>query len=112
MSDVKLSKDADRLICLIYKYYLELKNNGFSKTDAKSFGNSRNVNQKIIPEWSFEDTDDTCRELDRASLLDIFYADNECAEISLSDNGIIYMENRFFNKIDKLVDYIDKLKPF
>ena len=70
MSDIQLSKDADYLICLIYKHYLELRDNGISKSDAKILGNSQEVNQNIIPEWSLEDTDDTCRELIKNDLLD------------------------------------------
>ena len=34
MSNITLSKDADYLICIIYKYYLELRDNGFSKSDV------------------------------------------------------------------------------
>ena len=33
------------------------------------------------------------------------------SRFSLSDDGIIYMENRFSNKIDKLINYIGNLKP-
>lgn len=112
MSNIQLSKDADYLICLIYKHYLELRDNGISKSDSKVLGDSQKVNQDIIPEWSFEDTDDTCRELINKGLLDNrIYVDNICGSMSLSDNGIVYMERRLGNKISKIIDYISKLKP-
>ena len=110
MSDLKLSKDADALICLIYKDYLDKRNSGISKSDAKMFGSSENIHNKIIPEWSLDDVDDTCRELDRSNFLSILYASNTCSEIFLTDDGIVYMENRFQDKIKNLIDYIAVIK--
>ena len=112
MSDIQLSKDADYLICLIYKRYIEMRNNGISKSDAKTIGDSHDAHENIVPEWSFEDTDDTCRELINKGLLDNrIYVDDICGYMSLSDDGIVYMENRLGNKISKIIDYISKLKP-
>lgn len=110
MSEIKLSKDADALICLIYKYYLELHDNGVSKSKAKYLGSSKDIHLKIIPEWSFEDVDDTCKELHSNNLLSVFYADNICYDVFLTDTGIVYMENRFHNKLDKLLNYISVIK--
>lgn len=110
MSDIRISKDANALICLIYKYYLELRSNGVSKSKAKSLGSSKNINQNIIPEWSFDDVEEACRELHRNALLDISYYDNICSIVHLSDDGIVYMENRFSDKLKSLLDYIDKIK--
>lgn len=110
MSEIKLSKDADYLICLIYKYYLELRDNGIPKSKAKILGSSEEINNNIIPEWSFDDVDDTCRELGKVNLLSIGYADDVCYHVLLNDEAIIHMENRFANKIKNLLDYIDKIK--
>ncbi len=112
MSDIQLSKDADYLICLIYKYYLELHDNGIPKSEAKNINTINNIHS-LVSEWSLEDTYDTCIELSNNNLLSKKrpYIDEQYFHFSLSDNGIIYMENRFTNKIDKLLNYIDKLKP-
>ena len=110
MSEIQLSKDADSLICLIYKYYLESHNNGIPKSKAKLLGSSHNIHDNIIPEWSFDDVDDTCRELDRAHLLSINYADDICYTIILNDEAIVYMENRFKNGLSDLLDYFQKIK--
>ena len=112
MSDIQLSKDADYLICLIYKHYLELRDNGISKSEAKTLGDSPDVNSNIVPEWSLEDTDDTCRELIKNDLLDNrIYMDNYCGYMNLSDNGIVYMENRFKNGFKEVTDFIAKFIP-
>lgn len=110
MSDVNISNDADVLICLIYKYYLELRGTGISKSDAKSLGSSEDIHENIIPEWSFEDVDDTCRELHTKNLLSVIYGDDICYKVDLTDDGIVYMENRFGNKIKTVLDYLSKIK--
>ena len=112
MSEIKLSKDADYLICLIYKNYLEQRNNGVSKSEAKILGDSRNVNENIVPKWSFDDTDDTCRELIKKKFIDNrIYMDNYCGYMNLSDDGIIYMENRFKNGIKEVASFISQFIP-
>lgn len=110
MSDIKLTQDADALICLIYKYYLELHDNGISKSEAKILGSSKDINNNIIPEWTFDDVDDTCRELGRANLLTIVYASDICYDVLLNDEAIVYMEKRFSNKVKNLLDYINVIK--
>lgn len=52
----------------------------------------------------------TCRELDRAGMLQCFYADDMVYESTLSDQAIIYMENRFERNINTVMDYIAKIK--
>lgn len=112
MSNIQLSKDADYLICLIYKHYLELRDNGISKSDAKSIGDSHDVHSNIIPKWTFSDVEDTCLELINNELLTSHaFVDDECGDMQLSDIGIVYMERRFPDKLDKLIDYISKLIP-
>ena len=112
MSNIQLSKDADYLICLIYKRYIEIRDNGISKSDAKTIGDSHDVHKNIVPEWSFEDTDDTCRELINKGLLDNrIYVDDICGYMSLSDDGIVYMENRFKNGLKEITDFIAKFIP-
>lgn len=111
MSDIQLSKDADYLICLIYKHYLELRDNGISKSEAKELGETIDVHSNIIPEWSLPDTKDTCMELINNNLLcNRPYHDDEIGDLKLSDNGIVYMQNRFPNKIKQIINYISKIK--
>ena len=110
MADVTLSKDADALICAIYKVYLQRRKDGASKADARLLGGSDSIQEKIIPKWSFSDVDETCRELGRAGMLDCFYADDVVYIANLSDAGIIYMEQRFKNGLTDVLNYPEKIK--
>lgn len=110
MSNIKLTKDADALICAIYKHYLEGLENGTSKHDCKNIGSSHAIQKTIMPEWSFEYVDETCRELSKANLLNCTYADDVVYDSFLNDEAIFYMENRFKNGLTEVLDYFQKIK--
>ncbi len=112
MSDINLSKNADYLICLIYKHYLELRDSDISKSQAKDIDSVQNINS-LVPEWSLDDTYDTCLELSNYNLLvkKKRYIDERYFHFSLANNGIVYMENRKLNNIKSILDFISKIKP-
>lgn len=107
-----LTKDADKLICLLYKNFLYKRKNGTSKSEASYFGSSHNIHEKFCSDLLFEDVDDTCRELDNVGFLNCLWADNIASEVYLTDDAIIYMENRFKNGLTELLGYIEKIKPW
>lgn len=106
---MELTKDADALICLMYKQYVQKRKDKISKSQAKIFGSSDNIQKNIAPKWSFEDVDETCRELSRAKLLNCSYADDVVYSAYLSDEAIIYMENRFPNGLSQIIQALTKL---
>lgn len=108
--DLRITKDSDALICLLYKQYCQNRKDGISKSNAKMFGSSKEIQSAIAPKWSFDDVDETCRELHRANLIGCFYADNVVYQCWLSDNGIVYMENRFKDGLTSVLDYLEKIK--
>ena len=110
MSENELTKDAEYMVCALYKSYLDRRKNGVNKHDAKMFGSSENIHKDFMNEWIFQDVDETCRELSRAEYLHNKYADNIAYFVVLSDKAIIYMETRFERKINKIVDYMAKIK--
>ena len=110
MSDIKLSKDNDFLICTLYKTFLEKTKNGSSKSDARWLGSSDEIQEKLVKNWSKEDVATACWELHRKELLKCSPGDDIAYSTYLTDEGIIYMENRFKNGLSDLLDYAQKLK--
>lgn len=108
--DIQLTKESDYLICSLYKKYLQNRADGISKENSKSMGGSKEIQQTIFPNMSLDDVDETCRELSRAEMLDCYFADNTIYIATLTDKAIIYMENRFENNVNKVIDFIAKLK--
>lgn len=104
--DISLTKDSEKLICVIYKSYLEKRKSGISKPKASHLGSSHEIHSNLLPQWSFEDVDDTCRELSRAGLLNCLFADNIAYHVTISDDGIIYMENRFKNGLKDIAAFL------
>ena len=112
MNDIKLSKDADLLICLIYKHYLQLHDNGISKIKAKEL-NSVYDFHFLVPDWSIDDLYDTCLELKENNLLSAktrYISDNRF-KFYLSNTAIVYMENRFKNGIKEIANFITSFIP-
>ena len=110
--DNMLTKDAKVILCLLYKDYLAKRDSGLSKSKANRWGTSHVIHEKLIPKWSFEDVDDTCRELSRAGAIICDWADNIAFHISISDSGIIYMENHYKKLFLEVVDLIGKFVSF
>lgn len=106
----KLTKNAEYLICLLYKSYREKLKKGISISNAKLFGGSQYIQSNLVPQYSIDDIDEICRELSIAGFLKNFYADNSVYECSLTTDAIIYMENRFVNGLADVLDYIVKIK--
>lgn len=96
-----LTKDSEKLLCVLYKNYLEKRKSGAAKSEAKSFGSSHNIHESLCPNWLFEDVDDTCRELSRA--------DSIAYHVNLSDFAISYMDNRFKNGLKDVINFLANL---
>ena len=108
--DVKLTKDSEYLLCSLYKAYLQKRSDGIPKRRALMVDSSADIQREFFPNWSPEDVDATCRELDRAGFLNCLYADNIVYTAVLSDQAIIYMKNRFERNVNKIMDNIAKIK--
>jgi len=109
--EIQLTKDAEFLLCIMYEAYKARRKNGMSSFDAKTFGSSEDIREDCIPEWSTDDIDDAARALQENGLLCALFVDGgELGESLLSDDGIAYMENRFTNRLDKLVLRIATLR--
>lgn len=110
MEEIRLTKDADALICVLYKEYLERRRSGTPREHAKYFGSSKSIHENLMSKWSFEDVDKTCRELAEANLLECFCADNTVSESVVSDLGISYMENRFGRKFYDILSCLERIR--
>lgn len=107
---IELTKESDYLICKLYKEYLQRRMEKMPKTEAKCFGSSAEIHSELMPDALYEDVDETCRELERAGLLDCSGSDFEVVKAIFTDQAIIYMENRFKNSVKDVTDYLIKIK--
>ena len=111
MPNIQLSRDNDLLICTLYKSYLEQVKNGSSKSESRQFGSSDELQESLFSAWSKDDVATACWELHSKGLLQCQSGDDLANDVYITNNGIIYMENRFSNKAEKVIDYISKFIP-
>jgi len=110
MSDIVLTKDADAMICMLYKEYLERREDGQTIEQAKNLTDDIWIQANIIPKLPLDDVTELCRALDSKGLLSVFVADDHAYSVDFSDEGIIYMEHRFERKLQNVLGHIAQLK--
>lgn len=104
--EVRLTKDADKQICLIYKEYLFRIKDGATKRQAKDFSDQTKWPESFLDEFSKADFSETMMELKNAGLIKRYIYGG----FMLEDNAVIYMENRFPNGASQVLDWIAKIK--
>jgi len=104
---MQLTKDADKLVCSMYKSYLERRKSGIDKNNARHFSIKDISSYKACSGWNIHDIKDTVAEVSRAGLGNMFMDGGFYA----NDQFIIYMENRFKNGLNEVVDFVSKLIP-
>lgn len=102
---MELSKDADKMIGVLYKAYLEKRKNGESKAQAKIF--SENWCKEYFPDQLEADVFDTLREIKASFNLKIYVTGG----FLLSDEAIIYMENRFPEGVKSVLSFLAQFIP-
>lgn len=110
MNEIRLSNDADALICVLYKEYLHRRKSGISKRNAKSFGGSDFIQENFMQKWMLEDVTEICFELSDCGFLSCLKGENRVLESELTDNAIIYMENRFKDGISAFFSHLEHLR--
>ena len=108
--DIILTENAEYLLCELYSAYVASRKSGAPTETARFFGSSEKIQEDCIQDWPTHDIDDAAGELDRKGMLIAQFADNELNESYLADDGIAYMEQRFGNKLDKLLQRIATLR--
>lgn len=104
---MELTKDADKLLCLIYKEYLKRRKCGVRKTQAIHFEDPAILVNEFLSGENPDDVADLLFDLARVGFV-VTYID---ASFYLTDKAIIYMENRFKNGLLEVADFISKFIP-
>lgn len=105
----ELTKDADKMLCCLYKEYLQRVKLGSSKSTSRRFKMEYTKSDPVLSQWHEDDICITRNELKRNGLLNVQTSGN----FELTDNAISYMENRFKNGLSEVMDFISNLPlPF
>lgn len=105
-----MTHEAEFLLCRMYQAFLSRRKSGINKATAKYFYDISEMHEALAPEMTMDDIVETLRELDRAGMVHNFYADNTVQFSCFSDTGLVVMEDRFANKVEKVLDTILTLR--
>jgi hypothetical protein len=105
---LKLSKDEDKLICVLYREYLKALDNGTPQEKAAAFGHSVDIQKNLLPGTDPEQVAADCIRLRDEGFVSCFQAKNIAYTVQLENKGIRYMEKRFPKGIEKLEEYMVK----
>lgn len=108
--EMRLTDEADYMLCVLYDAYKLRRKNGESSSEARLFGGSECIQEDYIQQWPTDDIDDAARELSEKGLASCLFADNTLAEFALERDGIVFMEHRFGDKLDNLSQRIATLR--
>lgn len=83
---MELTKDADHMICCIYKAFLQRRKNGLTKSQARRFDDNYFSTDDKLSSWSDGDISDSFLEIGRAKLIQIYIGGN----FDLTDSAEIW----------------------
>lgn len=111
MDQIRLTTEADLLLCVMYNAYKARRKDGLSRENARYFGSSKRIQEELLPQMSIDDIDDAARELDKKGLFQCQYADNTVYDhAEITTDGVIYMEHQFSDGVDRLLKRIGDLR--
>ena len=106
--EARLTKDADKLLAMIYRNYLDKRKDGVDRDVAKRLGSSQTLKETLSLPYSLGDVDSFCMELHDLGYLHVLPADNTVYHASLTNAGIARLENRFTDGLKSVVEFLTK----
>lgn len=104
---MQLTRNADKLVCSMYKSYLQKRKAGMSKINARHFEIDEIKSYSLCSDWDKSDIISTVAELKNAGFGTMYYSGGFFA----NESFVIYMENRFKNGIKEVTDFVAKFIP-
>lgn len=103
--EIKLTKEAGKLLAVMYKEYLSRRKEGQGKGSAKYFDWMYLAGLTPISAWPEGDLSDALNELKRHGLATV-YITGDC---ELSDDAIAILEDRFVDGLVAVTAYVSQL---
>lgn len=100
-----ITRSADKVICLIYKEFLDRRNSGASIEDARDFSDAFCMSLPKLSSMNPSDVETAFQELNDADYIKRYIT----GDFDLTNSGIIYMESRFGDNVKNVLDWIGKL---
>ncbi len=103
---MQLTRDTDKMFCLIYEEYLNRRKANEPKSSAVRFNHPEALQSEFLQGIHEDDIYSALSELGKNKMIKRFVDGG----FVLTDQGIIYMESRFKSGIKEVLEYISLLK--
>lgn len=100
-----MTRDSEKMLCCLYKEYLERINHSSSKSAARKFKSEYFTSDSVLSTWHPDDISSTKASLHKLS----FVKENIIGDVELTDDAIAYMEKRFSSNITEVTKYLFEL---
>lgn len=100
--DVDITKDSEKLLCSLYKVFLDRRKSGEPKRSARRFEDEFFSANEPFASMDPSDVDDSILELHRKGLLKVFIG----GDCDLTDDALVYLENRFKNGLVSVLSFL------
>ncbi|MBP3272629.1 MAG: hypothetical protein J6M17_10460 [Ruminococcus sp.] len=104
---MNITRESEKLLCCMYKIYLDRRKNNISRSEAKTFDDDFYSSEKQLEKYSDSDISDCLEELEQKGYIKSDVLDN----VELTNDTIIYMENRFINGAKEVLDFLCNFIP-
>ena len=105
--EVKLTKEADKLLTVMYREYLNKRKAGQPKSCAKEFEYDYLISMEPFNAWPDGDFSETLRELASKNLIKVYIG----GDSELTDDTIATMEDRFVDGFKSIASYLSQFIP-
>lgn len=109
--DIELNRDGTALICVLYREYCQRRKQGMTIEEAAYFGDGAEIHSSFMPKWQVDDISHLCWYLHKKGLLLASPGDDCVNAVSISDDGICYMEQRYPEGLKQIIETIATLAP-
>lgn len=103
---MQLTKDCQLVLSVLYREYLTRRNHRVPLSDACYFGNGNSIQENFLPDMLPEDVNELCWMLHEKELLHVTPGDDLANNVTLTQDGIIYMEHQTPDKLKNIGDVI------
>lgn len=102
--DINLTKEAEKMLAVAYKIFLDRRKQGKSRLDSKRFNLALLGNIKPFDTWPDSDINDVVFELAQNCMVKVYLG----GDFDLTDLAIAVMQTRFKNGLIDVLSFISQ----
>ncbi len=109
--ELQMTKEASAFLAILYREYCARRKQGMSIEDSAQLGDDTSIQSSLTPKLLLDDVTHLCWQLNKCGILHAFPGDNRANDVSITDKGILFMQEQFPRGIKDALDWLEKLAP-